>query len=101
MDGGSSPLQPCVGDSVCPLLLSSLMNEQQKRLLGIPCLQLAGVGWRWGVWGQPCAIISLHVEWLDHTSARYHYHSMTVHQAMGSMLDDFNSILVCVLYKTN
>lgn len=69
MGGWGSLLQPCVGDSVCPLFLSSLMNEQQKSLPGIPCSQSAGVGSR--VEGQPCANISLHVGWLDHTFTRY------------------------------
>lgn len=48
MGGWGSMLEPCVGDSVCPLFLSSLMNEQQKSLPGIPCSQSAGVGSRVG-----------------------------------------------------
>lgn len=76
LDGWRSSLQPRVGDCVCPLFLSSLMNEQQKKKAswGFPAHSRPGLGCRgkWGrggvavvrgVWvGQPCANISLHVE---------------------------------------
>lgn len=74
MDGWGSLLQPCVGDSVCPLFLSSLMNEQQKASWGFPACSRQGWVGGWGVGGDEggshaLILASMLSGWITHPHA--------------------------------